>query len=254
VYLSQYIIISQVNTTNDMDLSNLSTNLPSEHPINDDTMQTINESLNDEFKSAAKSVAALYRLSNTKSNLLKQIGYKVCVDELLDFLQDDSKTVLDIKQWLKGKKHDLEGTTEHDLQNIQVQTRNPTEQNDLTVQGQPTNFTDIGQLPERFEFNVSHPSPHRFPPSMIAPSLRRVTNKLCLTASTNTPTTSGAHQTSLASTIATSSSTMAESDLESEHDTATPLAQYKRIRFWENHDQKRQKKEELCIHKVVRNQ
>ncbi|ANZ76418.1 BA75_03444T0 [Komagataella pastoris] len=237
-----------------MDLSNLSTNLPSEHPINDDTMQTINESLNDEFKSAAKSVAALYRLSNTKSNLLKQIGYKACVDELLDFLQDDSKTVLDIKQWLKGKKHDLEGTTEPDVQNIQVQTRNPTEQNNLTIPGQPKNSSNIERLPESFEFNISHPSPHRFPPSMIAPSLRRVTNKPCLTASTNTPTSSGSNRTPLASTIATSSSTMSESDLESEHEEETPLAQYKRTRSWENHDQKRQRKEELCIHKVVRNQ
>lgn len=115
-----------------MDLSNLSTTLPLTKPVNQASVDELNEDLNAEFKKAAKSVASLYnlavsgntqdvskqktefadaaksvatlyRLSYSSNSLLKNLGYLECLDDLLAAITNGE----DIENWALTKRAEI---------------------------------------------------------------------------------------------------------------------------------------------------
>ncbi|CAH6718897.1 hypothetical protein CLIB1444_01S16930 [[Candida] jaroonii] len=125
-----------------MDLSNLSSNLPLTKPISQESVDGVNQQLNNEFKDAAKSVtnlynnlsqslqssqdpspsqpkdsdykedftkaaksiASLYRLSRDSSHLNHYFGYLSCLNDLLSVIENGE----DLENWILTKKHELE--------------------------------------------------------------------------------------------------------------------------------------------------
>ncbi len=70
-----------------MDLSSLSSGLPASTKINRKDLSKLDISIASEFKDAAKSVASLYRLSSSKTELIKNLGYLECIDDLINLLK-----------------------------------------------------------------------------------------------------------------------------------------------------------------------
>lgn len=124
-----------------MDLSNLSSNLPLTKPISQESVDGVNQQLNNEFKDAAKlvtnlynnlsqsksshdtspsqpkdidykedftkaakSIASLYRLSRDSSHLNHYFGYLSCLNDLLQVIENGE----DLENWILTKKHELE--------------------------------------------------------------------------------------------------------------------------------------------------
>lgn len=130
-----------------MDLSNLSNNLPTAHPITDDTINSLNRQLTDEFKNAAKSVAALYRLANTKNTVERRKGYLDCLKDICDVLQDGD----DLENWVLTKRHefgDLNKDSQHD--------ESPSPQEDQLEE----------EKIDDYQFTMSSPCAHHFRPGM----------------------------------------------------------------------------------------
>ncbi|GME84045.1 unnamed protein product [Ambrosiozyma monospora] len=93
-----------------MDLSNLSSNLPLSHPINDDSIDEINKELSNEFKIGARSIAALYRLSNSKTSIIQAKGYLNCLNDLLALIDNGSvQDLSQLKSLLLFKRSELTG-------------------------------------------------------------------------------------------------------------------------------------------------
>ncbi|ODV62242.1 uncharacterized protein ASCRUDRAFT_74667 [Ascoidea rubescens DSM 1968] len=96
-----------------MDLSKLSSNLPPSVPVTKESFDKLDAKLINEFKNAAKSVATLYRLSNSNSSLLRFKGYLECIDDLLNLIKlhkiNHSENELDIENWCLTKKAELMG-------------------------------------------------------------------------------------------------------------------------------------------------
>ncbi|GMG29063.1 unnamed protein product [Ambrosiozyma monospora] len=93
-----------------MDLSNLSSNLPLSHPINDDSIDEINKELSNEFKIGARSIAALYRLSNSKTSIVQAKGYLNCLNDLLALIDNGSvQDLSQLKSLLLFKRSELIG-------------------------------------------------------------------------------------------------------------------------------------------------
>ncbi|GMM33924.1 hypothetical protein DASC09_012490 [Saccharomycopsis crataegensis] len=76
-----------------MDLSNLSSNLPPQIPATESQISDLDNKLTQEFKSAANSVAALYRLSSAKNAMLRHKGYLDCLDDLLNMIKLHRATI-----------------------------------------------------------------------------------------------------------------------------------------------------------------
>lgn len=96
-----------------MDLSNLSTNLPPSIPVTQAELNELDTKLANEFKNAANSVAALYRLSNSKNSLIRYKGYLDCLDDLLNLI----------------KLHKLKGSN-HSDSSISTNNNDPASAND----------------------------------------------------------------------------------------------------------------------------
>ncbi|KAH3662308.1 hypothetical protein OGAPHI_005559 [Ogataea philodendri] len=148
-----------------MDLSNLSSNLPLSHPLDDESIDQINRDLSNEFKLGARSIAALYRLSNAKNSLFKANGYLSCLNDILDVIDHDSSvTTLDeLRSVLVAKKTELTGKQEQDRKQDQQPT--PTVEQPQEI---PQDY--------KFQFASDTPSP-RFPPSKLPLSIQHTNTK-----------------------------------------------------------------------------
>ncbi|CAM9016858.1 hypothetical protein WICANDRAFT_99209 [Wickerhamomyces anomalus NRRL Y-366-8] len=136
-------------------ISNLSSNLPPTKPISEESIKEINQDLVLEFKNAAKSVASLYKLSLQKNSMLRYKGYLDCIDDLLNLIKNDG----DVENWALMKKLELEGKLtgselkkESDKANM---SSSPSKQDLLDP-----------QIPMDYDFTMSHPNQHKFPPTM----------------------------------------------------------------------------------------
>lgn len=136
-------------------ISNLSSNLPPTKPISEESIKEINQDLALEFKNAAKSVASLYKLSLQKNSMLRYKGYLDCIDDLLNLIKNDG----DVENWALMKKLELEGKLtgselkkESDKANM---SSSPSKQDLLDP-----------QIPMDYDFTMSHPNQHKFPPTM----------------------------------------------------------------------------------------
>lgn len=93
-----------------MDLSKLSTDLPLSGPIDEDSIDEVDKELADEFKIGARSIAALYRLSNTKTALINATGYLRCIDDVVSLIdRRDIKDLSDLRSLLQLKRSELTG-------------------------------------------------------------------------------------------------------------------------------------------------
>lgn len=120
-----------------MDLSGLSSNLPPTRPITQTSIDDLNRELTNEFKNAAKSVAALYnstssapvnpsnepttrqnkaefakaaksvtalyRLTNNSNTLVRQKGYLDCLDDMLQVLTNGE----DVENWVLARRAEV---------------------------------------------------------------------------------------------------------------------------------------------------
>lgn len=111
-----------------MDLSKLSSDLPTTKSLDHLTVTDLNRDLTDEFRNAAKSVAALYnapgsgtdsktsefahaarsvaslyRLASNSTVVSRQMGYLECLDDLLQVLANGE----DMENWILAKRAEL---------------------------------------------------------------------------------------------------------------------------------------------------
>lgn len=118
-----------------MDLSKLSAELPLSQGVSAADMSALNKELSEEFKVGARSIAALYRLSNTKTQAVQARGYLDCINDVLA-LVDSTGSLEEVRSTLMAKKRELTG-----------EKNEPLSQSDL-VNGQ---------------FTLNHPTQHHFP-------------------------------------------------------------------------------------------
>lgn len=132
-----------------MDLSKLSADLPLSQSVGDAEMAALNKELSEEFKVGARSIAALYRLSNAKTQMVHARGYLDCINDILGLIDDPKTNMDEVKGLLNAKRAELTG----------IKTENVT----------PTQF-------ENGEFTLNNPSQFHFPmtqtPISINPQLK----------------------------------------------------------------------------------
>lgn len=176
-----------------MDLSNFSKSLPLSIEPTDEAINNMNKEISDEFKCGARSIAALYRLSNTKNHLLIAKGYVDCLDEILKLLDSEKiSSVEDLKNFIQFKKHDLSPDSlkasgrkssiaseietddtnkgnNKDIDNLNKKNRNtpPQVTESFISKAQPTST----KLDDSYKFTVSNPTSHHFPKSRIPISI-----------------------------------------------------------------------------------
>lgn len=152
-------------------ISSLSSNLPPETPINENTLQKINSDLTSEFKSAAKSVASLYKLSLQRNSQVKHQGYLDCINDLLSLIG----TGVDIENWALMKKLELDGklvSNSHSTANNE--NENETDEGAPSPAHSPEDRSQephsrrlnrhlVGSLPVDFEFSMLSAPQRRFP-------------------------------------------------------------------------------------------
>lgn len=152
-----------------MDLSNLSTHLPLSAPPTDDSINLINKNLSDEFKIGARSIAALYRLSNTKNSLLIAKGYLNALKDINNIIDSNNVNSLnDLKTFITDKIIEL-SPNDSPTSNNSPDVSN----NDLTE----ANTNDCNQpfkkIDETYKFQLNYPTNHKFPLSRIPLSIER---------------------------------------------------------------------------------
>lgn len=165
-----------------MDLSNLSTNLPLSTKPTEEAFDAINKELSDEFKVGARSIAALYRLSNTKNSLLIAKGYLNSINDISNLLDNGNISSLDdLRQFLHTKKLELspnESLNESTTTTINNQERQISSSPSPSV---PSNNTSSSsQLPQsqslqiigqHHDFTINNPTNHHFPLSRTPMSI-----------------------------------------------------------------------------------
>lgn len=165
-----------------MDLSKLSSNLPLSQAPTDESIHDINKELSDEFKIGARSIAALYRLSNSKNSLLIAKGYLDCVNDISKNLQNgELSSINDLQNFLLSKKLELGdkniGKTENNISGNDNCTGNDNEEVDNKNENKPIRLDNItttikvkdNKLDNSFKFSVSNPTNHHFPPTSHSP-------------------------------------------------------------------------------------
>ncbi|ODV97184.1 hypothetical protein PACTADRAFT_48932 [Pachysolen tannophilus NRRL Y-2460] len=151
-----------------MDLSNLSSNLPTTHPITEDSITELNKELTSNFKDAAKSVAALYRLANTKNLLTRQRGYLDCIDDILEVLSKGE----DVENWALLKKAELSNNNNNNNNNNNGdynRRERAVEKGGEVSKKEDVESTGMGS--GRLPGIVSTQAPFKFHPSMVPLSL-----------------------------------------------------------------------------------
>lgn len=88
-----------------MDLSNLGLDLPPHTPVLDALLAELHRDLTAEFKNAAKSVAALYRLLDAHQSMSRFRGYLDAVDDVLRVVGQGG----DVAAWARSKRAELTG-------------------------------------------------------------------------------------------------------------------------------------------------
>ncbi|KAH3678478.1 hypothetical protein WICMUC_001495 [Wickerhamomyces mucosus] len=151
-------------------ISNLSSNLPLTKSVNDQTIEDIDKELNKEFRDAANAVASLYKLSLQKKTIIRHQGYLDCINDLLNVLKNDG----DIENWALMKKLELNNDHESEIQKNN-QDPNQIHGSKHVVTNEQQNHLDISQ---HGQFNISVPTPHKFPPSKSLLSVDYSGNKL----------------------------------------------------------------------------
>ncbi|QLQ82654.1 hypothetical protein HG537_0H04170 [Torulaspora globosa] len=89
-------------------LNSLHSSLPPERSPTDQTIESLNKELSQEFKIAANAVTKLYRVANERNSLLKHHGYLQCVENLLSMLQQEpGLSVEDIHLWCIKQRNEI---------------------------------------------------------------------------------------------------------------------------------------------------
>lgn len=149
-----------------MDLSNLSNNLPLYQEPSEDAINEISKELSDEFKLGARSIAALYRLSNTKNSLLIAKGYLDCLNDFSRLLEGDQITSLsELKELINTKKKDLSPSQSNSGQKKQEKFENKHKGSEISIDEQ-TSFPPLADNSFRFTFN--DPTNLQFKPSTLS--------------------------------------------------------------------------------------
>lgn len=135
-----------------MDLSKLSADLPLSTPVNQESLEQVNREISKEFKIGARSIAALYRLSNSRTSLLHASGYLECLNDIITLIdRGNASTVGDLKIILEKKRSKL---TCQELKDTAT-----------------SNSLSTRQTP-RAEFTMKRKSPFHFPRSKIPIGVR----------------------------------------------------------------------------------
>lgn len=119
-------------TTIIMDLSKLSADLPLSQPVGDAEVSALNKELSEEFKIGARSIAALYRLSNTKTQMMQAKGYLDCINDVLALI-DSKPSLEEVKNVLNSKRGELTGfskptdVSQNQFENGEFTLNNPTQ-------------------------------------------------------------------------------------------------------------------------------
>lgn len=129
--------------------------------MNDDAITT-------EFKNAARSVAALYKLSTLNSAAMKSQGYLECLEDLLMVIKSNE----DVQEWALRKKLQLECATglpaSHDTD---VRGQHDTAKGSEST---PAATSSSLVIPDDYSFTMeSSPGCHKFPPSNPILSVER---------------------------------------------------------------------------------
>lgn len=136
---------------NIMDLSKLSSNLPLSSSPTDESISNLNKELSDEFKIGARSIAALYRLSNSKNSLLIARGYLDCLNEISTYLENGNiSSLAELSHFITAKKHEMAPETAASTPHEEMPPRD-----NLVQSGIDTSF----------KFTVNQPTDHHFPHS-----------------------------------------------------------------------------------------
>ncbi|GMM30294.1 hypothetical protein DAMA08_030390 [Martiniozyma asiatica (nom. inval.)] len=125
-----------------IDLTPISNSLPSLYQPNEQSMNNLSTEISQEFKIAARSIAALYRLSNQKIGVSNSIGYLDCVNDVLGLLDQNISTD-SLRDWLFTKRKEL---------------------------------TPKDDIPQDYKFTVSNPTGHAFPLTQLPMSLKQNSN------------------------------------------------------------------------------
>lgn len=171
-----------------MDLSNLSSNLPPTKPLDQTSKEELNAELTTEFKNAARSVAALYnasiqgrngggdlkvdfanaarsvatlyRLAHSSNEVVHNVGYLACLDDMLDLIKRDE----DIEDWALAKRAEVTNMyNSNNIGAVAASVQTTIEDDDPHKQlGQ-----DFG-LPEAYEFSMTLGT---IPPQHFRPSI-----------------------------------------------------------------------------------
>ncbi|KAH3681506.1 hypothetical protein WICPIJ_007529 [Wickerhamomyces pijperi] len=152
-------------------ISNLSNNLPPTKPVNEQTIKELDLELNQEFRDAANAVASLYKLSIQKKTIIKHQGYLDCINDLLNVIKNDG----DVESWALGKRAELTG----DSDSSPSSSFNSQRTQDLT-KNDPAYYTNhpiTDHIPADSKFTISHPTDHRFRPTMPLLSVDYTGNK-----------------------------------------------------------------------------
>lgn len=137
-----------------MDLSNLSSNLPLSEEPTEASIININKELADEFKIGARSIAALYRLSNTKNSILLAKGYLDCLNDISKLLENDSiSSINNLKQFISSKKKDLSSSDTNPISSPEKSG------NSIKTKSEPLT------LDSSYKFTINNPTNRHFPPA-----------------------------------------------------------------------------------------
>lgn len=138
-----------------MDLSNLSSNLPLSAEPSEEAINNINKELADEFKIGARSIAALYRLSNTKNSLLIAKGYLDCINHISKLLENGSiSSINDVKQFIDTRKHELSINSNDDANS----------NTNCNTKKQNSKFkSETLTIDPSYKFTVNNPTNRHFP-------------------------------------------------------------------------------------------
>ncbi len=153
-----------------MDLSKLSSDLPLSEPVSKNSLDQVNRELSNEFKIGARSIAALYRLSNTKTALLNANGYLECVNDILSLINNETVSNLyQLKHFLEAKKSELTGKkgsdTEKKIEDFARQQSHTKEVSTDEING--TTEKKLSHGIPTVEFTMKSDSPFHFPLSKI---------------------------------------------------------------------------------------
>lgn len=171
-----------------MDLSNFSKSLPLSIEPTEDAINILNKEISDEFKCGARSIAALYRLSNTKNQLFMAKGYMDCLNDLSKLIESEQPvSVKDVKDFIYCKRKDLNPSSlekekdtkseiTHKAQD-EIIPNKVTSTTETNVTAIPTNNAalnahhSLSEFNDSYKFTLNYPSNHHFPKSRVPLSI-----------------------------------------------------------------------------------